>query len=524
MARATVAFVLHAHLPWVDPALEDDTLESRWLLDALTDCYLPLLDVLGGLAADRVPVRIVCSLSPTLLAGLAHPSLAARYARHLDRLDALLDAEAVRLRATALADAVSWQRARIARARAAYFERHRGDPIGALRAAAASRVVELWTTAATHAVLPLLSPGWVRTQIDVGLRTFRTHLEREPAGFWLPECAYDPRLDQPLLAAGVGRVVLDTHGLAGGTPPPVYGPHAPIATPSGLVAIARDALGSQQVWSAASGLPGDPWYLDHHADLGWTRSPEELRDFIPVPPGGAPVGIGYHRVTGGDGPKAPYEPERADERVRTHADAFVNRAAWRALELSAQMDRSPLLVYAFDAELFGHWWAEGPAWLDAVLRRLAGHVDLAARTPADDLALHPVIQRVAAVASTWGAGGHLETWLAPETAPLQAAIATRGDELTRLVADGPATAVATPAITAAAHHLLLAQASDWPFMITRDTSAPYARRRLDAHLAAVDRLHDAIRSGARPDRSDLPHDRSFPTLHCRDLSRTLLLS
>jgi len=523
MARATVAFVLHAHLPWVDPAREDDTLESRWLLDTLTDCYLPLLELLGGLASDGIPVRVACSVSPTLLAGLAHPSLAARYAGHLDRLDALLDAEEARLRGTALADAVSWQHARIARARAAYFERHRGDPIGALRAAAASGVVELWTTAATHAVLPLLSPGWVRTQIDVGLRTFRTHLEREPAGFWLPECAYDPRLDQALLAAGVGRVVLDTHGLGDGTPP-VYGPHAPIATPAGLVAIARDALGSQQVWSAASGLPGDPWYLDHHADLGWSRSPDELRDFIPVPPGGAPVGIRYHRVTGGDGAKAPYEPERAGERVRTHADAFVNRAAWRALELSADMDRPPLLVYAFDAELFGHWWAEGPAWLDAVLRRLAGHADLAARTPADDLGLHPVVQRVAAAASTWGAGGHLETWLAPETAPLQAAIATRADELTRLVAGAHATTVAGPALTAAAHHLLLAQASDWPFMITRGMSAPYARRRLDAHLAAVDRLHDAIRRGARPDRSDLPHDRSFPTLEYGGLSRTLLLS
>src|SRR5258706_2093383 len=165
MARATVAFVLHAHLPWVDPCVEDDTLESRWLLDALTDCYLPLLDLVAGLARDGVPGRLVCSLSPSLLAQLAHPTLPARYGRHLDRQAALLDAERPRLRGTPVAPLVEWQHNRLAAARTAFFDRHRADPIGALRAPGSSGPLELWTTAATHAVLPLLAPPWVRAQV-----------------------------------------------------------------------------------------------------------------------------------------------------------------------------------------------------------------------------------------------------------------------------------------------------------------------------------------------------------------------
>ena len=524
MARATVAFVLHAHLPWVDPLEEDDTLESRWLLDALTDCYLPLLDVLAGLTRDAVDARLACSVSPTLLAQLAHPSLPARYARHLHRLDALLDAERPRLQGTPLAPLVEWQRARVARARAAFFERHRADPVAALRAAAATPVLELWTTTVTHAVLPLLAPPWVRAQIGLGLETFRTHLGVEPAGFWLPECAYAPSLDEPLLAAGVRAVVLDAHGLTAGTPPPVYGSHAPVAAPSGLIAVARDAAGSEQVWSATTGFPGDPWYLDHHADVGWARSPDVLRDLLPVPPGGGPIGVRYHRITGGDGPKAAYEPARAAERVRAHGAAFVDRAALQALELGARMDRPPLLVHAFDAELFGHWWAEGPAWLDAVLRRLAEHDDLTAGTPADDLRRFPVVQRVAPAASTWGAGGHLDTWLAPETAAFQRAIAARGDDLSRLLRGAGANPAALAAVRAAVGHLLLAQASDWPFMITRGTSAPYGRRRLEAHLAAARRLVDAIDAGAVPDRPDMARERSFPAPDPGVLARTMLLS
>lgn len=520
MARATVAVVLHAHLPWVDPDDEDDTLESRWLLDALTDCYLPLLARCEALAADAIPVRFVCSLSPSLLAQLAHPTLPARYARHLDRLDAFLDDERRRLHGSALGPVVEWQRARLASARIAFFERHGGDLLGAWRRVAASGVLELWTTAASHAVLPLLTPGWARTQIELGQVIFRRHLGIEPAGFWLPECAYAPVLDEPLLDAGVRLVVLDTHGVTGATPRPVFGAHAPIATPAGLLAVARDADGSRQVWDAQTGFPGDPWYLDHHADVGWTRG----QDAMPVPPGGAPIGIRYHRVTGGDGPKAPYEPEPAAARVAAHAATFVGRAAWRAAELAAQMDRPPLLVYAFDAELFGHWWAEGPSWLDAVMRALATHDGLEARTPSDDLLQHRVVQRATPAASTWGAGGHLSTWLSPTTAAGQAALAACAADVVQLVAGVSPSDPVAPAVAAAVGHVVQAQASDWPFMVTRDTSAPYGRRRLDVHLAAARRLVDAVRTGAPPERADLGDERSFPMLDLSDRWRTMLLS
>jgi 1,4-alpha-glucan branching enzyme len=291
-----------------------------------------------------------------------------------------------------------------------------------------------------------------------------------------------------------------------------------VATPGGLLAVARELEGSALVWSAEHGYPADQWYLDHHADVGWTES--VVRRHFPLPAGGGPVGVRLHRVTGRDAGKAPYDPAAAEGRVAAHAAHFVEQAALRALDLGAAMDRPPLLVHAFDAELFGHWWAEGPAWLAAVLRLLASHPNLAARTPTDDVRLHPVVQRVQPAPSSWGAGGHHGVWLDTATAPAHLELARLGDVLRRLAPGRTESAT----WRAAARHLLLAQASDWTFMVTRGTSAPYGRRRLETHLGAAERLCDALRRGTAPEPADVGDERPFPALDLRPLEHGRPLS
>ena len=86
MPQASLAFVLHAHLPFVRHPAHEDFLEERWLAEAITETYIPLLEMLGALERDRVPARLTLSLSPPLLAMLADHLLRTRYLRHVDRL------------------------------------------------------------------------------------------------------------------------------------------------------------------------------------------------------------------------------------------------------------------------------------------------------------------------------------------------------------------------------------------------------------------------------------------------------
>ncbi len=498
MASGRVAIVLHAHLPFVRHPEATESLEERWLFEAITETYLPLLDVLDGLARDRVPAGLTVSLSPTLLAMFGDPLLGARYRRHVDDLLQLADREVRRTRDDpALGGCARLYADRLTHARSRYVGHWRGDLVAAFRGYAEARRIELATTSATHAVLPLLAPtpAYVRAQIGIGVAEARRWLGTAPGGFWLPECAFEPGLDDELARAGVRWCILDTHGVTHASPQPVYGVYAPIACPSGVVAYGRDPDSATQVWSAESGYPADPWYRDFHRDIGFDLPLEALGSFGA---GGlrSPTGLKYYRVTGDTAEKAPYDPVRAGERVAAHADHFVASRLAQVAALRTRMDRPPVLVCPYDAELFGHWWFEGPEWLDATLRRIAATPGLDAVSLSADLDSNPLLQRAMPAASTWGWHGHHGVWLQPENDWIYPRLHQAARTLLALRTAAPlAGSWQRRSLVQALRDLLLAQSSDWAFMMARGTTVDYARVRTLGHLDACTRLCDSVAQG-----------------------------
>src|SRR5262245_4872924 len=496
MARGRVALVLHAHLPFVRHPEQPTSLEERWLFEAITESYVPVLDMVEGLERDEVPGRFTMSLSPTLLAMLSDPMLRERYRRHLDALIGLSEDEERRTRGEP-----AWHRCallyreRLTRVRERFLDHWRQDLVGALRAFQERGRLELATTAATHAILTLLSPNpaYVRAQIAVGMSEHQRYFGRPARGFWLPECAFDPRLGDDLGRAGVRWIVLDTHGVTHAAPQPVFGPFAPVACASGVAAYGRDADSATQVWSAESGYPGDPWYRDFHRDIGFDLPPEHLGSFATAG-GRTPTGLKYHRVTGAGLEKEPYEPLRAGERVAAHALDFVASRQASLAALQGTVD-DPIAVCPYDAELFGHWWFEGIDWLDAVLRTLAETPDLEAVSLSEDLDRRGPLQLVTPAASTWGWGGHHAVWLSPANDWIYSQLDAAGDRLARLcAATGPAPG-RRRVLAQALRELLLAQASDWAFMVARGSTVEYATRRTSEHLLGGTRLCDAVERG-----------------------------
>lgn len=499
--------VLHAHLPYVRHPEYPEFLEERWLFEAVRECYLPLIRVLQGCRNEPSRSRITLSLSPTLMSMLDDELLRSRCCRYLERV-ALL---AARQTAGTAGDA-RWNP--LARYYEALSELNLatwracggGDIIGAFLEAEKAGIVELITTAATHAFLPLWKrhPEVVRRQVRTGVRLFRDRTGHDPTGFWLPECGYYPGLESHLEDEGIRYFLLEAHGLLHARPKPPRGVHAPVFCPNGLAAFGRDPESSRQVWSSHGGYPGDPDYREYYRDIGTTMARDELRDVFPLADLDSGTGFKYHRITGPGEEKEPYQPDRAAEKALQHATDFLHRKTEQAHLAGLERDVPPVMVAPYDAELFGHWWFEGPLFLEALMNGAGRDAPIEMITPSDVLDRHPGGHEAIPAASTWGARGYHDVWLNDTTAwmyPHLFRAADRAAGLGAETASGLSSELHGRLLNQAWRELMLAQASDWPFMINAGSHVEYAEKRVRDHLARFYWLADAMAGGAPdPDR------------------------
>jgi 1,4-alpha-glucan branching enzyme len=511
MATGYLALVLHAHLPFVRHPEHDEFLEEDWFFEAITESYIPLLKMMERLVQDEVPFKLTMTVTPTLCAMLQDQLLRERYLRHLDRSIALAEREIERLR-----DNETF------RGLAEFYHRHfsesrerflqwNADLLGVIRRLRDEGCLEIIASAATHGLLPLLykSPEAVRAQVLLGCDSYRETFAADPAGFWLPECAYHPGLENVMREANLRWFIIDAHGLMFGEPRPRRAIYAPCFTPAGPAAFGRDRDSSRQVWSAAEGYPGDPAYREFYRDIGfelpteylWPGSNSPIRKF---------TGIKYHRITDRHGDKKPYDPAAATCAAEAHAAHFLDVRRRQLNDLRA-LDFDPIVVAPFDAELFGHWWFEGPQFLEAFIRQAAhsqqnlrltsreeyGREDFQLITPTEFLAQHPTQQTVSPSASSWGENGHLGVWLDPTNSWIYPHLHAAAERMTKIAGanlsnDDPLT---DRVLKQLARELLLAQSSDWAFLIKTGTAKHYASRRVTDHLLRFNRLHDDFTSG-----------------------------
>lgn len=498
--RGSLCLVLHGHLPYVRHPEHPVFLEEEWLFEAITETYLPLLDRLTTLMEEQVPYRLTFSVSPTLAGMLVDSLLQQRYHRHLDQLVALAERECARTAGDARFHRVAeMYRAQLTRARWLYRDRFRGDLLEAFRRLAQGGHLELMTCAATHGFLPLMAvcPESIAAQIEVGCRAFAEAFGWRPAGLWLPECGYHPAVESALAASGIQYTFVETHGLLCARPRPTFGVYAPVRNPAGTAVFGRDPESAAQVWSAAEGYPGDAWYREFYRDIGFDLPLDQLA------PAGHPdgirmaTGIKYYRITGPTADKAPYDPARASAQAEAHARDFVAHRERQVARLSGAMDQPPILVAPYDAELFGHWWFEGPQWLEEVLRRLAAHPDVVQlTTPRDYLAAAPPLEPARPCLSSWGWKGYNEMWLQGANAWIYRHLHRASWRMTALARAHPAAeGVTRRALTQALRELLLAQASDWAFIMASGTVVGYAQARTRQHLQRFTRLYDQLQHG-----------------------------
>jgi 1,4-alpha-glucan branching enzyme len=491
-----LALVLHAHLPFVRHPDHEKFLEESWLFEAITETYIPLLQIMDGWMRDGMATRLTLTFTPTLCSMLLDPLLQDRYERHLTGLIELAEKETHR---------TQWQPdyrplaemylRRFLGTRDTYFSCGR-NLVGAFRKFQDLGALEIITCAATHALLPLLAnhPPSVRAQILTARDHYRTCFGRDPRGIWLPECAYASGVEKVLQEANIRWFITDTHGVLYAHPRPRYGVFAPIFTPNGIAAFGRDLDSARQVWSRQEGYPGDARYRDFYRDIGFDLDFDYVKSCLPSPDTRGFTGIKYHRITGGAGVKEVYDRVVALQTAADHAGHFLGARIEQIERLAGIMDRPPLILAPYDAELFGHWWYEGPEWLDYFVRKsYYDQKSFTLVTPEEYLRQHPTQQVATPSASSWGEEGYWRVWLNETNEWIYPHLSVAQERMTALARKFPkATSLTERALKQAARELLLAQSSDWPFILRTGTNPDYATKRVKDHLLRFIALHEQL--------------------------------
>ncbi|MBI4332728.1 MAG: DUF1957 domain-containing protein [Chloroflexi bacterium] len=526
MKTGAFTFVLHSHLPYCRNAGRWPHGEE-WIHEAASECYLPLLDALYSLREEKLPFRLTISITPVLLEQLADPLV-------LDHLkdfirDKLQRAEQDVQRFEKAGESHLIYLARF------YLERYRklwddfhsrfsGQIIPAFKQLQDEGYLELCTSAATHAYLPLLErDSSIHAQLETGRRTYQRHFGRRPLSAWLPECGYRPAyytagekgqyvkpgLEAFLAELGIGCFFAETHTIEGGQPVgkalgAVIGPYGnivrryvvpqPVSTertnmttylPYWLLepevaVLGRNDRTSMQVWSADWGYPGDFSYREFHKKDGVS-------------------GLWYWKVTGAHldlAHKQFYDPYWAFRKAQEHAAHFSRLVEDLLAEYQIKNQKYGVIVSSYDTELFGHWWFEGVDWLKHVLANLSRSPSADLVTASSFLQEQPPAETLALPEGSWGqAGGHF-TWLNVDTKWMWPQINQASVQMEELVDAFPdATGLKKEALDQAARELLLLQSSDWPFLVTTGQAREYAVERFQHHLTRFQRLREDLLAG-----------------------------
>lgn len=498
------SLILHAHLPFVRHPELPEYLEEDWLYEAITEVYLPLIFIFQSLHDAGARPRLAMNISPPLAEMLADPLLQSRYTRHLENLIELARKEEFRTRTEDVQfhSVARMYSENLSASLDLWNDRYKRDLVGAFRELQDEGVIEIITCGATHGFLPLISTYESRrAQIQIAAANYRKHFGRGPRGIWLPECAFEPGIEDLLKEADIEYFISDTHAILYGDPRPRYGVHAPVLCPNGVAVFARDVETSQQVWSADAGYPGDAVYREFYRDVGWDLPLDYLAPHLHADGRRRHLGLKYHAISErgtGQQNKQPYDPGAARDRAAEHASHFIGERIKQAEQLFAAFEgHVPLVVSPYDAELYGHWWFEGPQFIDFLFKKL--HWDqsaIEAITPGDFLDADIPIQVQRPTASSWGENGYYKVWINEGNSwmyPFQHDAERRMTELADRFIDP--TDEQRKMLDQAARELLLAQSSDWAFQIYQGTTVEYSSRRFRAHIHRFDLIAKMLESG-----------------------------
>ena len=498
--KGYVNFVLHAHLPYIHHPESEDYLEEEWLFEAISETYIPLLLNFKKLEEEHVDFRLTMTMSPPLLNMLDNKLLQERYIKYLNKHIELAEKEVKRtVYDSRLNNLSKYYLNRYTNDLHVFKDIYNCELIKGFKHFQDIGVLEIITCGATHGYFPILyiNEKTVRAQIAVGVQTYKKFFGKAPRGIWLPECGYVPEADKYLKEFGIEYAIVETHGILYADPTPIYGTYAPIVSHGGLVAFGRDLESSRQVWSSINGYPGDFNYREFYRDIGYDCDYEYIKPYIASNGARVNTGIKYYRITGKDCPKDYYDIQWAKDSAEKQAGHFMDCRTKQIDHLASYMNVPPIITCPYDAELYGHWWYEGPYWLYILFKKIYyDECNFKLITPSEYIDMYPQMQVSTPCRSSWGANGYSEVWLNQTNDYAHRHLHKAGDRMCELASMFPneGNTLRRQALNQCARELLLAQSSDWLFIITNGTMVEYAHKAIKDHIGRFTKLYYQIKN------------------------------
>lgn len=502
MPKGYLALVLHAHLPFIHHPEYDGYLEEEWFFEAISETYIPLLKMFKKLEEEKVDFKLTMTLTPSLLSMMDSELLKKRYIKYLkQRIElGILELENVSNHPEEEYLAKYYLK-RFKDDLDFYVNEINLDLISEFKYFKEKGYLEIITCGATHGFLPIISLNEkaMRAQIKIGVDTYRKYFGENPKGIWLPECGYIPRIDKYLKEFNIQYTIVETHGLMYANPFPIDGTFRPIVSNEGIAFFARDLESSRQVWSSISGYPGDPNYRDFYRDLGYDRPYEYIKPFLPSSGVRVHTGYKYYRITGKNQEKKLYNPKWAKDSAEKHSSHFMNERIKQIKKVSKYTYGKPIILSPYDAELYGHWWYEGPYFLYMLFKKMHYDQDIVQlTTPSMYLKENPKLQISTPASTTWGANGYNEVWLNQTNDYAHKHLLHLADEMVNTARKykDEKDKLKIRVLNQMVRELLLLQSSDWLFIITNGTMTSYAHKRIKEHTGRFHKLKNELNSNS----------------------------
>lgn len=500
MTKGYVSIVLHSHMPFVRHPEIEDAMEERWLFEAMSECYIPLIKAFDNLVNDKINFKITMNISPTLMSMLEDEYLNKRYIEYLKNSIELSEKEVKRTEQDEKLNNLSMFYNERFNEILKVYESYDCRLMNAFKKFDKIGCLEIITCAATHGLLPLLmvNPETVRAQIATGVQSYIDCIGHAPQGIWIPECAYTYNLDPILKEFGLKYFISESTGVLNSSPKPRYGTYAPIATPNGVATFGRDMESSCQVWSNFMGYPGDYNYREFYKDIGYEMPLDYIKPYINKDGIRLDTGIKYYRITGKTDNKEYYDRENALNKAKDHGEHFSSCRSKQINDLSENMDQPPIILCPYDTELFGHWWFEGPEFIENFIRSSSkSDCNYELTSPASYLKKYPIVQCCSPSPSSWGENGDFSVWINPSNDWIYRDLHKCAEKMIRLANTylNP-TEIQKRILNQAARELMLAESSDWPFIIKNNTTVQYAVKRVNSHVERFNKLYENITKDA----------------------------
>jgi 1,4-alpha-glucan branching enzyme len=476
-----LALVLHAHIPYFRPSESQAVQEELWYYQAMTDTYLPLLAMIKRLQKERIDFRLTLSLTPTLLALFSDPAMIQRYDQYLTKNIHFAAKEQQRIKQDAALHAIAKLLTAKLQENQAVFESCSGNLVHAFKQLQDEGFIEIIASTATHAFLPLMkTEEAMKAQIATAIRDYKRHFARKPRGIWLPECGFTPGIDRILQQFGIDYFFVDSAAVAMAVPQPSTGLAAPLKTPYGVHAFPIDPDCINQVSHTETG---------YHGDYDYREVPRESNE------------VNYYRITGPGNHRELYKPRRAMMKAAKHADHFLSSRQQQIKLWSLGKQHKPIIVAAYNAELFGHWWNEGIQWLELLNQKICQDQSVISLiTPSEYLNEFPSSEIGLLRESSWGRSQSFELWLHDHNAWIYRHLHQAEERMIKLAtvhehqqSSGSSYAgLLQRALNQASRKLMLAQCSDWAMLLEAGVNIDLAVQRTKSHIGCFHYICDMI--------------------------------